>query len=218
MVWRTRCHNSNCLQWEIRKTGAPGRRPGRGREEPGCIVVSAKLRLEASPGTSRPRTKVSRGPGSEPLTGSSEPHTPSSQTLEGPPVGTQPAAWVKPRVHVLRCVSPCCAWSVPHPYVCMCVCRCALTCLSFLCMSGRGCDGHAVSVSSIQFPWDPPGGLSWSPSPFQSGPLFPAGCCAHPVSAWLSPSISDQNQSWPSCPWQKRLLGQNVRGRGMKGK
>lgn len=112
-----------------------------------------------------------------------------------------------------------------HVCVCVyvCVCRCVLPCLSFWCMCRSGvwlscCLCVLVPLFSSEQCL-----VSWCPSrrsPFlpplpgtlsHSRPPIPAGCSAHLMSALLSLCISDRNQSWPSCPWQARLLGPNVK-------
>lgn len=133
---------------------------------------------------------------------------------------------VQPCVHVPRCVL-CCAWFVPRPYTCVCVyvcvCRCVLPCLSFWCMCRSGVWLSCRVCVLVPLFSSEQCLVSWCPSrrsPFlpphpgtlsHGRPPFPAGCSAHLMSAQLSLSMSDRNQSQPSRSWQARCLGSNVK-------
>lgn len=123
--------------------------PGRGQEEPELLPVLSST--EGFPlGTSPGAPGWSRRTGSTaPLIGSSKPRAPLLPRTPGGSASGDGTCRLSVQlcVHVPRCV-PCCAWSVPRPYTCVyvCVCRCALTCLSFLCMCRPRCGCHTVST------------------------------------------------------------------------
>lgn len=178
----------------------------------------------SNPSTSRwPRGTRSAAP----LAGSCGPRAPPSHGhLEGLPVEAKSAACLSSRVCMCRGASsvvPGSCHALTRVCVYVCVCRCVLPCLSFWCMCRSGvwlsCRLHVLvplfSSEQCLASWCPsrrspflpplPGTLS------HGRPPFPAGCSAHLMSAPLSLSISDRNQSWPSCPWQARLLGPSVK-------
>lgn len=156
-MWRTQCHNSNWLQWEVHKTRCIWHIARSGERVTREGLRGAKLLPVLSSigvflrGPAHGTPRWSRGTRSvAPLPGSSEPHAPLllTQTSGGTANGDGTCCLsVQPCVHVLRCV-PRCAWSVPRPYTCVYVCvfRYALNCLSFLCMCRPGVWCHAVSA------------------------------------------------------------------------
>lgn len=108
----------------------------------------------------------------------------------------------------------------------VCVCGCALACLSFSCMCRSGLWSSCRVCVPVPLFSSEPRLVSLVPLPVGSFPTPPSRA---PTPQWYPlPSRLCRlalllhfrlwNQSWPSCLWQARLLGPNVREEGGMGR
>jgi len=143
--------------------------------------------------------------------------------LEGLLVPVCPAVCACAEVRPLLCLV--CATPL-HVCVYVCVCGCALACLSFSCMCRSGLWSSCRVCVPVPLFSSEPRLVSLVPLPVGSFPTPPSRA---PTPQWYPlPSRLCRlalllhfrlwNQSWPSCPWQARLLGPNVREEGGMGR